>query len=103
MGNMVAKDTKPSNVSEKDWDILWNDYSNFMQKIYDMATSPGFAIKGKSKYNAINNFIKAKFCVPYNIRILALWRDQLLSTTQADPTPKLTPNNITRNIVVCKG
>ena len=40
-----------------------------------------------------------------NVEYLAaiyLWRDRLLSTTPADPTPKLTPNNITRQIVVCK-
>ena len=100
---LSAKDTKPREVLEETWNRMWDRYSGSMQKIYNIAKAPGFAVEGLTKYDAINRVIRSVVSYPHYREFLTIWRDRLLSTTQADPAPMLTPtNNITRQIVVCK-
>jgi hypothetical protein len=102
MAPLVAKDTKPYGVSDHAWEKLWFDYPAAMQIIYDLSQEPSTHV-GDRILN-INNIIHYKMIL--NVEYLAamcIWRDELLSTTPADPTPTLAPiNNITRQIVVCK-
>jgi hypothetical protein len=98
---MLAKDTKPYSVSQEVWERLWLDYPNYMQKIYDISQElPGYV---GMRYKRIDDEIAQLYLYPEYKAALIHWRNQLLSTTPADSTPKLTPNNITRQIVVCKG
>jgi len=93
---------KPEGVSEERWErVLWH-YPDTVKRIHNIAIAPGFAFEGRTKYDAINGQIKTIVVFSHYRDILIIWRDQLLSTTQADPTPKPTPNNITRQIVICK-
>jgi hypothetical protein len=106
--SMIDTYPKPKGVSEELWEgVLWH-YPDIVKRIYNIATSSDFIYGnqtnygGKTKYDAINEQIKTIVVFPHYREYLTMWRDQLLSTTQADPTPKLTPNNITRQIVICK-
>jgi hypothetical protein len=102
MAPLVAKDTKPYGVSQEAWEKLWFDYPVAMQIIYDLSQDPLTYI-GDRIIN-INNIIHYKMILRVEYLVaMYLWRDALLSTTQADSTPMLPPaNNITRQIVVCK-
>jgi hypothetical protein len=105
---MVDIYPKPKGVSDELWErVLWH-YPDTVKRIYNIAMSSDFIYGGKTnyggktKYDAINGQIKTIVVFPQYREVLSIWRDQLLSTTQANPTPKLAPNNITRQIVVCK-
>jgi hypothetical protein len=99
---MVDIYPKPKGVSDELWErVLWH-YPDTVKRIYNIAKGPGFTYGGKTKYDAINEQIKTVVVFLQYREVLSIWRDQLLSTTQADSTPKLTPNNITRQIMICK-
>jgi len=99
---------RPKGVSEDTWQRLLFHYPDTVKRIHNIAASSDFIYggktnyRGKTKYDAINEQIKTVVVFLQYREVLSIWRDQLLSTTQADPTPKLTPNNITRQIVICK-
>jgi len=99
---MIDTYPKPKGVSDEKWEKVLGHYPDTTKRIYDIATAPGFAYEGRTKYDAINGQIKTIVVFSQYRETLCIWRDQLLSTTQADPTPKPTPNNITRQIVICK-
>jgi hypothetical protein len=99
---MVDIYLRPKGVSEDTWQRLLFHYPDTVRRIYNIAKAPGFAYRGRTKYDAINEQIKTIVSFLQYREVLSIWRDQLLSTTQADPTPKLTPNNTTRQIVICK-
>jgi hypothetical protein len=99
---MVDTYPKPKGVSDELWKGALRFYPDIVKQIYNIAIAPGFAYEGRTKYDAINEQIKTVVIFFQYREVLSIWRDQLLSTTQVDPTPELTPSIITRQIVVCR-
>jgi len=94
---MVDIYLRPKGVSEDTWQRLLFHYPDTVKRIHNIAASSDFIYggktnyRGKTKYDAINEQIKTVVIFFQYREILSIWRDQLLSTTQADSTPKLAP------------
>ena len=101
MAPLVAKDTKPYSVSQEVWEKLWTMYPKSMQTIYEISQElPGYV---GVRHKRITSIVDYNMILSNEHRAAVIhWRNQLLSTTPANSTPMPTPNNITRQIVVCK-